>query len=81
MDDENDLRGHRKLAAEMIKLWLFSFYFSPPPPFFHILNHVSVLLPLAANADEDNKDGDHKGGCCRDGSQEQQVLVGGVVEI
>lgn len=34
------------------------------------------LLPLAADADENNQDGDHKGGCCRDGSQEQQVLVG-----
>lgn len=33
-------------------------------------------LPLAADADENNQDGDHEGGRCRDGSQEQQVLVG-----
>lgn len=37
---------------------------------------MTVLLPLAANADEDDQDGDHEGGRRRDGSQEQQVLVG-----
>lgn len=39
------------------------------------------LLPLAADADEDNQDGDHEGGCRRDGSQQQQVVVGLVVVI
>lgn len=69
-----------------MKLWLVSFCISihPPPTFFnfcHISSHMTVLLPLAANAYKDNEDGDHKGGCCCDGSQEQQVLVGWVIDI
>lgn len=42
----------------------------------HFKSRDRPLLPLAADADENNQNGDHKGGCCRDGSQEQQVLVG-----
>lgn len=42
----------------------------------HFKSRERPLLPLAADADENNQNGDHKGGCCRDGSQEQQVLVG-----
>lgn len=83
VDDESDLRGHRKLAAEMIQIWLLSFLNFTPYFFFftHVKSHVTTLSPLAAHADKDDEDGDHKGGCCCDGSQEQQVLVGRVVGI
>ncbi len=66
--------GYGKLAAEIIKLWLFSLFYiyQSAPCFCFIFSSLEiVLLPLAANADEDNEDGDHKGRRCCDGSQEQ----------
>lgn len=46
----------------------------------HSSSHVTDL-PLAANTDKDNKDGDHKGRRCCDGSQEQQVFVSSFLDI
>lgn len=42
---------------------------------------MTVLSPLAANADEDDEDGDHKRGRRCDGPQEQQALVVIVVTV
>lgn len=42
---------------------------------------MSVHSPLAAHADEDDEDGDHKGRRCCDGPQEQQVFIGRVLEV
>ncbi len=57
---------HKTLAV------LSFFIYQSAPCFCFIFSSLEiVLLPLAANADEDNEDGDHKGRRCCDGSQEQ----------